>query len=171
MAQNTSSVTVDPIGYLSLAGLLAGLLAGGSIKGGGAQVGARIPLGAGAPAPVELGVTPIINMAIPSNLPVTAGVTLGGTTLALRPADNTTYKLRGRTFTADDVWKDVTRYEMGHIPGYAHFGVQYPAYAFAYPEKYDPMGPTSRNLTQSRAVDMRSLPALHYALKIMLGGK
>ena len=163
-----SYLNVDPIVLMTLAGMALGFATGGTIKGGGAQVGLRIPIGAGGVGQAELGVNPIVHMSS-ERLPFSLdGITLGGATVAVEP-----YRwaeINGRMYSPEGYWKKVTDYEYGHVPGWSHFGFEYPLRALGESMKYDPASPlVSKSVhTTRRAIDPQGLNPRHFTLRLVL---
>ncbi len=98
---------IDPMAALTAAGILASLLGGGQMLGGGFQVGAQISQDG-----VRIGLDPLFytRTNLPSPL---GGMTLGTTAMVSKRIP----------------WPFVPEYaayEGGHIPGYGAFGVAYP---------------------------------------------
>ena len=159
---------VDPMLLLTLAGLALGFATGGTIEGGGAQVGARIPLGAEGIGPVEVGVNPIVHMSskgLPGGLD---GITLGGTTVAVRP--DVWVTTRSAAYSPDNWFRRTTDYEYGHVPGWAHFGLAYALKSQAEPSKYDPatLSLAMDRRSTSREVNPWELDPKHFAVKLVL---
>ena len=174
-------MTFDPMAYITAAALLLGLGSGGDVVGGGLQVGARISWGAGAPVEVTVGVNP--SVVIQSDLPAQwagsawglAGVTLGGVTLIVPPSTIAEAYAERRfgdaryapLLLADGqaAYDRLLRYELGHRPGWAHFGVEYIPRVLAEPCKYDPAYPWQGGRCPSRftrPAEVAALPPLHY---------
>ena len=163
-----AGVQTDALALLSLLGLVLGVASGGKIEGGGLQVGARIPLGADGLGPVEIGATPIAHMSAPSLPGALSGITLGGTTIAVRPNDWVIES--GKARSPDSVWREITQYEYGHLPGWSHFGLEYALRSQAEPYKYDPatgLIPVERR-SFVRQANPWELQPKHYALKVVL---
>lgn len=147
---------LTPTGWLSLLGLLAGLVAGGTPQLNGFRAGAYLPFDGKS---AEVYFTPVTQVTMPSNtlsdLGV-GGVTLGGTMLL---------DIQDKTYL-----NDVLQYEYGHIRGYDHFGLAYPLYAIGQWETYDPRynwsGGKSDFFAPRPATD---LPMQTGALRLLLG--
>lgn len=109
---------IDPVAYVTAAGIAFAALLGGQPSGYGAQVGIVITAD-----DVRLGITPITIWSVPREKmpPSITGMTLGGTILL-------------REMPA----REVVTYEHGHLPLWASWGIEYPAAILRYPCAYDP---------------------------------
>ncbi|ADH63779.1 hypothetical protein Mesil_1904 [Allomeiothermus silvanus DSM 9946] len=111
------------IGWLGLVALIVGWVAGGQVVGGGISVSASVLLTA---APVHIYVTPITVWRLTHNQLVErlwgTGFTLGGTVVYVDPRPPAT-QMPERDINS--LRTMIEQYELGHILGWRHYGLEY----------------------------------------------
>lgn len=139
---------ITDVGWLSLAALALGMMAGGSPNLVGFQAHATIPFGGG---PVNIFATPVIQVYIASGpaheLLWGHGLTLGSTILltSALPPDVALWTQGGATLGESDRRTVAAqearglRYELAHVRGWQHFGLAYAERVFTEACLYDPL--------------------------------
>lgn len=127
---------ITEIGLLGLAALAVGLLAGGQVVGSGFLLSAQLPL---QPGPASLYLTPVAVVRV-SDGPLhdrwwAHGLTLGGTVVYGDP--NPPHLGLPRP-GLEEMRREIERYELGHLEGWAHYGLEYMLRVLAEPCVYDP---------------------------------
>jgi hypothetical protein len=142
------NVEITPLGWLTLLALGAALTLGGQASLGG--FGAFLSVG---PESATLGFTPTVVAHVATyDQNLQGGITLGGTIVVSSPKSATDCLPRcqqvGRWLEG---WRqDILEYELGHLQGWSHYGLEYALKAIAENCRYDPRMPWLGNVCPNR---------------------
>jgi hypothetical protein len=131
-------ITLTPIGWLTLLSLAAVSMLGSQITPIG--ISAYLEFG---PQKNTLGITPIV-LAQSSNYQFQGAVTLGGTIVMVSPQSALDCIPRCQQVAKwlEGWQRDLLAYELGHVDGWKHFGIQYGLKVLEADTRclYDPQG-------------------------------